>query len=277
MVSSSLCRLTLIVVLLQFKICISFAAEQPPQSTSFSEYDQKLEVWSKRWDNDNTNWHRNMVNPILKSLGHLVGVPYFEDTESSCLSGDESQQQLRVFVPLCGKSVDLAYFATHPNVSHALGVDGVSKPLEAFAKEHEHLKIQRTSDDLSNSHRWLGNNIELRQTDFFDISTREIEEKFDVIYDRAAIVAIDPLLRQSYLDTIGHFIKPKTGKLLLTVVERTADLLAGPPFSFSDREVRDLYESQSWVASVTGPLEGEPDPGDDPAKWISKTYLIQAK
>ena len=43
------------------KTCVSFAAEQPPQSTSFSEYDEKLDFWHKPCDGNNTSWHHTKV------------------------------------------------------------------------------------------------------------------------------------------------------------------------------------------------------------------------
>ena len=44
------------------------------------------------------------------------------------------------------------------------------------------------------------------------------------------------------------------GKILLVVIERTTGVLEedqkGPPFSVPEAEVRNVFQSQSWVSSV---------------------------
>ena len=44
------------------------------------------------------------------------------------------------YLPLCGKSVDLAYLASHPTISHVVGIDPVRNAAVDFAAE-EHPKI----------------------------------------------------------------------------------------------------------------------------------------
>jgi len=68
------------------------------------------------------------------------------------------------------------------------------------------------------------------------------------------MVAIDPSLREEYVQTISKVIKPG-GKILLVTIERRTGteeaVKKGPPFSISEAEVRRLYESQDWVETVT--------------------------
>ena len=242
------------------------------ERASFSDYEDKLEFWAWRYRTNVTNWHRDQIHPVLKSLGDRVGLPYYMDGES-CVS-EERNEELREFVPLCGKTLDLAYFARHPFVRFVQGVDGVAKALESFVAAHPDLAIVPDAEEEAS---WTGTKIGLWETNFFDLDPKKGKGSFDIVYDRGALVAIDPTLRLSYLAIIGQLIKPHTGKILLSVVERQKDFMGGPPFTIPENDVRNLFETQSWVKQVEGPLEGEPDPGDDPAKWISKYYIVHAK
>lgn len=246
--------------------------EGQEKKASFSDYEDKLEFWASRYRTNVTGWHRELVHPVLKSLGDRVGLPYNLD-DDSCVS-DEKTESLRVFVPLCGKTLDLAYFARHPFVKFVQGVDGVAQALESFISEHPDLEIAPNAKEKTS---WTGTKISLWQTNFFDLDLSKLQDSFDLVYDRGALVAIDPTLRSSYLAIIGKLITPQTGKILLSVVERQKDLMGGPPFSISEHDVKHLYEAQSWVKLVEGPLEGEPDPGDDPTKWVSKYYIVHVK
>lgn len=42
---------------------------------------------------------------------------------------------------MCGKSIDLAYLATHPQVSYVVGIDIVHDAVEQFMVEHPELSI----------------------------------------------------------------------------------------------------------------------------------------
>ena len=54
-----------------------------------------LEDWSNRWREGRAGWHRDGVNPMLeKHFDRLV---------------DGRTHPLRIFVPLCGKTVDLKW------------------------------------------------------------------------------------------------------------------------------------------------------------------------
>ena len=79
--------------------------------------------------------------------------------------------------------------------------------------------------------------------------------RFDRIWDRASMVAIDPTLREEYVKVMGKNIQPGGQILLVTIEKRTGTnddaLKKGPPYSISESEVRKLYEKQDWVESVT--------------------------
>ena len=75
---------------------------------------------------------------------------------------------------------------------------------------------------------------------FFSISSTELAG-VSALYDRAALVALPPALRQRYVAHLGSILARHTVGLLVAL-ERTLNLDAGPPFSVSEQDVHALYE-----------------------------------
>jgi thiopurine S-methyltransferase len=226
---------------------LSFATS-PESATAASknEHDERLRKWSERWSNNTTGWHSDNVHESLVKFG------------SHIIPGDDTcpENGVRLFVPLCGKSVDLAYLASQPNVAEVVGLDGIRKALEEFSNEHPSLNIQPVSSSslpTAKYERFQGNSILLLKGDFFDLDETAAGGRFDAVWDRASIVAIQPELRKQYVDVISKVIKPG-GMILLAALERRTGsqegINAGPPFSVPEAEVRNLYEGQDWVESV---------------------------
>jgi len=191
-------------------------------------------------------WHLADANPGLIKYGDKLV------NQESCPA--QGGSGIRWLVPLCGKTVDMAYLATQETTAHVVGVDGIRKALDDFSKEHSELKIQQSSSEGSSFEKLEGKKITLLKGDFFGLDDKATGGKFDAIMDRASMVAIDPSLREEYVQTISKVIKPG-GKILLVTIERRTGteeaVKKGPPFSISEAEVRRLYESQDWVETVT--------------------------
>lgn len=232
----------------------------PSSESAFSmaqaENSDRLTFWKDRWVDNKIGWHESDVNEALQKYGELF-IPNLLNADASVCTNP-----VRVFVPLCGKTVDMAYLASNPAVSQVVGVDGILKALETFAEEQPRLEIKRSvvptdddDDDTDKYDRLKGTKIELLRGDFFELDATHTAGRFDVIFDRASLVAIDPSLREKYVAVMGQLLQ-RAGKIFLVTVERNSgdpefDAKAGPPFSVPEAEVRRLYEGQDWVESVT--------------------------
>jgi thiopurine S-methyltransferase len=201
---------------------------------------------SSQWAAPKLGWHLNDVNPLLEKYTDLwLGI----DVENNS-----------VFVPLCGKSVDLAHLASHPKVSHVVGIDIVRDAAEQFASEHPELSMleyaneittcqgdetdqscKATSDkecSLINGSLFRGKGITFLLGDLFDFMTMSSDERlncinrdkpdaskdssqFDAIYDRASMIAIEPTKRQDYTILLGSMLRPGGSILLITIEKRT--------------------------------------------------------
>ena len=221
------------------------------------------------------------VNPALKKYEDKL-FPNNDDTATGDVQEDCSA--IRVFVPLCGKTIDMAYLTS--KVGQVVGVDGIEMALEQFASEQPELQIENKG--VQNGFgRFVGKKITLLRGDFFELDEEKTSGRFETIFDRASMVAIKPELRESYIDVMGKLIA-KGGAILLVVLERRGSeeaMKKGPPFSIPEDTVRDLYEGLEWVESIT--LLGQEDqlirnPEDkeryaDLDQLLETVYLIHAK
>mmetsp|Transcript_32619 Transcript_32619/g.55152 ORF Transcript_32619/g.55152 Transcript_32619/m.55152 type:complete len:278 (+) Transcript_32619:65-898(+) len=245
--------------------------------------------WAARWSGASLGWHKRDVNPHLQKYNDLL------------VEKDESN---RIFVPLCGKSVDMAYLASNPKVSHVVGIDIIKQAAEEFAEDHPTLSLKEfqpseSCDATSSNSIFHGDDITIIVGDLFNLLKMESDERskyvtlgstvsteydgsksylFDSIYDRASMVAINPSLRNDYATYMGDILRPGGVMLLVTIdrrkVTNDASKSDGPPFSIDESGVRQLYESQGWVDTVE--LLEEVDDlttDDDKKRWEKKGVL----
>lgn len=227
--------------------------------------------------------------------------PHLQKYNDLLVEKDESN---RIFVPLCGKSVDMAYLASNPKVSHVVGIDIIKQAAEEFAEDHPTLSLKEfqpseSCDATSSNSIFHGDDITIIVGDLFNLLQMESDERskyvtlgstvsteydgstsylFDSIYDRASMVAINPSLRNDYATYMGDILRPGGVMLLVTIdrrkVTNDASKSDGPPFSIDESDVRQLYESQGWVDTVE--LLEEVDDlttDDDKKRWEKKGVL----
>lgn len=243
------------------------------------ESSDRLARWNGRWEESKLGWHQKDVHPCLAKYGK-------EQTESCPADG------LRYLVTLCGKTVDMAFLASQETTAQVVGVDGIRKALDEFAEEHTELSIQPDEEKSTDAtfDRLSGNKISLLKGDFFALNETYTGGKFDIVWDRASMVAIQPVLREEYVKTISKNIKPGGKILLVTIEKRTGTdeaIAKGPPFSIAESDVRKLYEGQDWVESVTlleevdefvaDPSMKERFVGEGVTSMYELYFLIQAK
>ena len=174
-----------------------------------------------------------------------------------------------VLVPLCGKSVDMAWLAEKGHI--VVGVEGVQTAIEQFSKES--VPMRQSSNDgqlwlVSDENRCNSNNgcmkIAIVQNDFIESDPREMsnvlcnftgtcprKEPFDGIWDRAALVAVDPEDREAYSMTQVNLLKPG-GRILLSCLQYDQSQMCGPPHSVDEDTVRSLYEPKGMSVKLLG-------------------------
>lgn len=161
----------------------------------------------------------------------------------------------RVLVPLAGKTVDLPFLAEQPGCRRVLGVEAVAQAVDEFVAEQPALAL---SPDESLGGPGLvraltGGGVTMVEGDWFSCTPASLGGAFQHVWDRAALVAIDPAQRARYVEVLSGLLEPG-GTVLLVAFDRAAGSeearAAGPPFSLSEAQVRELFSGAAGFASV---------------------------
>ena len=174
--------------------------------------------WQKRWADNQIGFHREDVNPFLLAHWHTLAVP----------AGG------RVLVPLCGKSVDMAWLAGQGY--RVLGVELSRRAVEDFFREQG---LQAEVSQRGAFEVWSGGAVEVWCGDFFALQAKDVGDCIG-LYDRAALIALPAAMRERYKAQLRTVLPTGCQGLLLTM-DYDQQLLDGPPFAVVDGEVRSGY------------------------------------
>lgn len=159
----------------------------------------------------------------------------------------------RVFVPLCGKSIDLPWLVSQG--CRVVGAELSPLAVEQFFRESG---LEPTVTTRGALQLFQAPSIDFYCGDVFALSP-ELLGPVDAIYDRAALVALPPELRRRYT---AHLLalSGAVPQLLVTYVY-DQDRMDGPPFSISAEEVAQHYQSRYRLTrlsseSVSGGIRG---------------------
>ncbi|MGK7294893.1 MAG: thiopurine S-methyltransferase [Candidatus Wenzhouxiangella sp. M2_3B_020] len=170
------------------------------------------DFWQQRWQRNEIGFHRDDIHPALER--HWAGI-----------ARDSSQA---VLVPLCGKSLDLHWLAER---GHA--VVGIELAEPAVAAFFDEAGLQPRVDEVGSLRRWRWGRIEIYQGDFFHFRP---DRSFELLYDRAALIALPPEMRPEYLRHLDSLLARPSEGLLITL-EYPQDCMDGPPFSVMGDEL----------------------------------------
>lgn len=187
----------------------------------------EADFWRDRWENNLTGFHLDEVNPYLKKYW----------------PGLNLKPGVRIFVPLCGKTLDLIWLAEQGY--EVVGIELSSLAVEAFFAENNLTAEVTHVDGLD---YWMSGKISLICGDFFAL-TEQALGNIDAVYDRASLVALPPAMRQEYAVKLSQ-ITQSAPKLLVTL-EYDQSKMDGPPFSVSENEVESLYQANYQVKQLT--------------------------
>lgn len=178
----------------------------------------ELSYWRSKWRKGKIGFHMKDGYPGLAE--HWGSIDFNE--------------RAAVFVPLCGKSKDLIWLSE--NFDKVVGVEISEIAIEQFLKENS-LEAKITS--FADFKIYRSENIELWNGDFFKLPKHKLPS-FDLVYDKAALIALPPDMRENYAAKIIELISEHT-QLLLHLFEYHQMEMTGPPFSVSLDEVNSLY------------------------------------
>jgi thiopurine S-methyltransferase len=185
------------------------------------------DFWHERWQTGQIGFHQSAVHPFLARWWPTLGV----------------RANARVYVPLCGKSLDMVWLAGrgHTVIGSELSPIAIRDFFAgqglAPAHSQQHGFIRHTSGPYT-----------ILEGDALALSTG-VTGPIEAIYDRAALVALPPEMRTAYAASLARLTPPGVHALLVAF-EYPQQMKGGPPFSVEAREIRELFEPAFTVQEV---------------------------
>ncbi|MGB4946951.1 MAG: thiopurine S-methyltransferase [Candidatus Competibacter denitrificans] len=209
----------------------------------------KLDFWHQRWERAEIGFHQQEINAHLQQLWNRLELPPGQ----------------RIFVPLCGKSRDLLWLAGEGYPVTGVEISPIAT--EAFFRENGLQPHRRWEGAFE---IWQQDELKILLGDFFALESGHLAEVAGV-YDRAALIALPPPMRERYTRHLDAILPAHTRSLLVTL-EYDQAMLAGPPFAVSELEVRALYEPMHEVE-----LLGTRDALAEESRWRERglTWLLE--
>ena len=178
--------------------------------------------WDDCYNTKNTGWDLGAPTPIFIEWCNQI------------------TEEKNICVPGCGNGYDVLYFAKK---GHSItAVDFAKSPIEKIKKESKKNNL----------------NIKLMQKDIFDLPSN-LKATFDYIVEYTCYCAIDPDMRNKYINTMYNLLKPG-GELVGIFLPLDKDLNdGGPPFGIELEETINLFLRKfKLLESIKHPLSISP-------------------
>ncbi len=212
------------------------------------------EFWHNKWASNQIGFHLEDVNPLLPQCWHRTN-PKRDDT---------------VLVPLCGKSEDLVWLATkHDEVT---GVELSQIAVRSFFAEHFYTPMVTPISGMHELYQF--DELSIYTGDFFTAPVSQA----DIVYDRAALVALPQEMRLEYASRLKQLLNPG-GRILLVTLNYAQQEMAGPPFSVPVNEVEQLFSGYKVTClNVDEADESHPKIAKQGlSRFSEEVYLIEAQ
>ncbi|KTD21243.1 thiopurine S-methyltransferase [Legionella londiniensis] len=185
------------------------------------------EYWQQRWQFNEIGFNQSQPNVLMQR--------YFPELDLN--TGN------RVFVPLCGKSIDMTWLACQGY--KVVGVELNEQACKAFFNENK-IRFKRT--EMADFTVYQSDEITLFSGDFFKLN-KNLLDKVDAVYDRAALIALPELLRSRYSEHMAKLLEPET-KMLLITTSYNQNEMQGPPFSVDEMEIDELFKTNFDITQI---------------------------
>ena len=182
------------------------------------------DFWQERWQRNEIGFHQPQGNVALRASWERL----------------ELQGGARVLVPLCGKSVDMAWLCAQG--FDVVGVELSAVAIEAFLREQGVACDWR--DDATDPVRLRAGRYEFHVGDFFAVDRQRLGP-VDAVVDRAALVALPDELRRRYA---AHLLELAQGApIVLVTLDYPPQDMPGPPFPVTADEVQRLFSAERVI------------------------------
>lgn len=196
--------------------------------------------WLDVWENNQLGFHQFQYHEFLETYFDA----WLHQAQRAGLNTD------RIFVPLCGKSLDMHFLADRMQV---IGNELSAKACADFFTEAElDYDCQDYESSTATFVTWQGksnapsaNNITLWEGDYFSLPSESIAD-CQLIYDRASLIALPETMQVDYVSQLKSLF-PLGTQLFLVTLEFPKEELEGPPHSVSQPDVSRLFH---WATRI---------------------------
>ena len=172
--------------------------------------------WHERWQKGDIGFHRDAPHAALDRHWGALGVA----------------PPATVFVPLCGKSLDMAWLADKGY--RVLGVELSQLAIDAFFSGQNLTPQTRQEGPFTIS---TAGPYEIWCGDLFALPAEALRD-VAAVYDRASLVALPPPTQNDYANWLSTMIDK--APILLVGLAYDETEMNGPPFSIPQPRVREL-------------------------------------
>ncbi len=176
------------------------------------------EFWHRAWEKGKQGWQQQEVNVHLESWWSE-----FDDDKTA-----------EVFVPLCGKSLDMLWLLEQGH--EVSGIELSQAAVESFFREHA-IPFEITDIGLFQSYSSYG--LKILSGDFFNLTPALLAET-KLVFDRAALIALPQSMRAAYAEKMRSILSDQSKIFLITMIYDESRM-SGPPFSVDDEEVFRIF------------------------------------
>lgn len=177
----------------------------------------------------------------------------------------------KVFVPLCGKTMDLIYLADQGH--EVIGLEYSKGAIERFCEENSlHFTTEKLAEAPFVLYKTNEKNIKVYQGNMFDMSP-EICGKFDAAFDRGSFVAINLDDHKAYSDLMSSVLKPD-GKILMESLSYKSATYGGPPHSISKDDLTASFTAFKMSTLETFDIPAKPAMAAEGRKIICDVVLL---
>lgn len=184
------------------------------------------DFWHQRWRENRIGFHAKTTNSLLEK--HFHGLALAEGS--------------RVFLPLCGKTLDIAWF-----LEGGFRVAGIELSEVAVEQLFEELGVVPKIATVGALKQYSAPGIDIFVGDVFAL-TVAILGPVDIVYDRAALVALPPEMRRRYAIHIPEITQ--FAPQFLICFEYDQSRMNGPPFSIDPQMVETLYSGTYQITLI---------------------------
>lgn len=215
------------------------------------------ELWLQSWRDHRTDFHQQSPNQLLTRFWPSL----------------ELVPESRVFVPLCGKSLDMIWLAKQGH--DVIGVELSPIAVRAFFRENRLLPARR---QLGKFTLWQHGRISILCGDYFSLTLEDLGW-IDTVYDRAALTALPEDIRKHYVSHLRKIVPVTATVFLLTTEDADETDTDSQAFGVSE-EVTALYadDFEVHLSHVESIFSVDPEAPNQPVERTEyKVYRLAAK